>query len=335
MCGRICESDYLDPWRQRRRLNATLELVDSELVALGGTPFNMTVAGLRLSHAANAVAQLHGVTSRDMWKDVTGAAPIGAITNGVHVPTWQDERVRTAAEKGEQALLDVHKTLKQELVQAIERRNEVKLDPSRPIIAFARRAAPYKRPNLILRDPKWLEKLVKKHGVQIVFSGKAHPADGNGKRIVAELYRYSRDFPQAIVFVQNYDMDIARKLTRGADVWLNNPIRPLEASGTSGMKAALNGVLNASILDGWWPEGCEYGVTGWAIGDEKQGLPDQDDRDLQALHKVMENDVLPTLADPARQAKMMVASIKMAASKFSSDRMVNDYFAQLYIAKTR
>lgn len=315
-----------------RRLGAACELVDSEMIELGGSPFNMTVAGLRLSHRANAVAELHAVTSRHMWKDVTGAAPIIAITNGVHQPTWQDARIREAAAKGESALMEVHRALKRELVDLVQRRSGIRLDPDRPIIGFARRAAPYKRPNLVLRDPAWLDKLIRQHGLQFVFSGKAHPADGTGKKIVSDLYRYSREYPESIVFVQNYDMEVGSTLTRGADVWLNNPIRPMEASGTSGMKAAMNGVLNASILDGWWPEGCEHGVTGWAIGDETQGRPDQDEIDLKALHEVFDRDVIPTLADPKAQSRMMMASVRMGVEKFTSDRMVRDYFEKLYTA---
>ena len=313
-----------------RRIGATQELLDRELEQIGGSPFSMTVAGLRLSYAANAVAALHGETARHMWKDVANASPIQSITNGVHPPTWQDERIRTALARNEGALLEVHKELKRELIATVEQRNGVKLDPDRLLIGFARRAAPYKRANLILRDPKWLERLVKKTGAQLVFSGKAHPADGAGKRLISELVRFSRDWPDSIVFLQNYDMEIGRKLTRGADVWLNNPIRPLEASGTSGMKAAMNGVLNVSILDGWWPEGCVHGVTGWAIGDASQGRPDQDEHDLAALHKVFDEDVVPTFNDPTRWASMMAASIKMGVEKFSSDRMVRDYYEKLY-----
>lgn len=313
-----------------RRVGAAQELLDREIELLGGNPFSMTVAGLRLSHTANAVAALHGETARHMWKDVSNASSIHSITNGVHQPTWQDERVRSAAAKGEGALLDVHKELKRELLALVHERNGVKLDADRLVIGFARRAAPYKRANLILRDPKWLERLVKKQGVQLVFSGKAHPADGAGKRLISELVRFAHDWPESIVFLQNYDMEIGRRLTRGADVWLNNPIRPLEASGTSGMKAAMNGVLNVSILDGWWPEGCVHGVTGWAIGDASQGRPDQDEHDLAALHKVIDDEVLPAFSDPKRWASMMQASIRMGVEKFSSDRMVRDYFTTLY-----
>ena len=311
-----------------RRIGATQELLDKELEQIGGSPFSMTVAGLRLSMASNAVAQLHGETARQMWKDVDNASTIQAVTNGVHPGTWQDERIRDA--KNETALLAAHKETKRELLALVQQRNGVRLDPDRLLIGFARRAAPYKRANLILRDPKWLEKLVKKHGAQLVFSGKAHPADGAGKRLISELVRFSHDWPESIVFLQNYDIEIGRRLTRGADVWLNNPIRPLEASGTSGMKAAMNGVLNVSILDGWWPEGCVHGVTGWAIGDMSQGRADQDEYDLASLHTVMENDVVPAFANPSKWAAMMAASIKMGVEKFSSDRMVADYYEKLY-----
>ena len=142
----------------------------------------------------------------------------------------------------------------------------------------------------------------------------------------------ARAHPHSIVFVPDYDMKLGRLLTRGSDVWLNNPIRPLEACGTSGMKAALNGLLNCSILDGWWPEGCEHGVTGWAIGDGGEAAtPEaQDARDLATLLAVLEGEVLPAYAEPARWAWMMRAAIQMATARFSAERMVREYFARLY-----
>ncbi len=140
----------------------------------------------------------------------------------------------------------------------------------------------------------------------------------------------SRTYPEAVVFVPNYNMELGRLLTRGADVWLNNPIRPMEASGTSGMKAAMNGVLNLSVLDGWWPEACEHGVNGWAIGDGSSGHPDQDERYQASLLDVLEHEVLPSYADRDRWLAMMQASIAMAEERFSSARMVQEYFARLY-----
>src|SRR4029450_10726538 len=140
----------------------------------------------------------------------------------------------------------------------------------------ARRAATYKRADMIFRDPARIEPLLRGGKLQLIFAAKAHPDDAEGKKLLTNLIAMTRRYSDAVVFVPDYSMAIARVLTRGADVWLNNPIRPLEACGTSGMKAALNGVLNCSILDGWWPEACEHGVNGWAIGDATSGVPEQD-----------------------------------------------------------
>ena len=314
-----------------RRLGAGCELVASELRALGGEPFNMTVAGLRLARSANAVAQLHGETARQMWRHVEDATPITAITNGVHVGTWQDHRIAPAlASQSDAALWQAHRACKDELLAEVAARTGVALDPDALTIGFARRAATYKRPDLLLRDPQRLARLLKDRKVQLVFAGKAHPADHEGKGVIARLVSTIRQWPDAVVFLDNYDMGLGRRLTRGCDVWLNTPRRPLEASGTSGMKAAMNGVLNCSILDGWWPEGCEHGVTGWAIGRGEEGGPDEDGRDLRALYAVLEDEVLPAWADRPRWLRMMRASIAMGTEKFSADRMVRDYFARLY-----
>jgi starch phosphorylase len=147
--------------------------------------------------------------------------------------------------------------------------------------------------------------------------------------VIARLVAALRQWPESMAFLEDYDMALGRVLTRGADVWLNTPRRPMEASGTSGMKAAMNGTLNLSVLDGWWPEGCEHGVTGWAIGDHTAPA-DPDPRDLRALYDTLEGEVLPAFADPARWTTMMRASIRMAGERFSSDRMVKEYFARLY-----
>ncbi|MBI1799319.1 MAG: alpha-glucan family phosphorylase [Candidatus Eisenbacteria bacterium] len=308
-----------------RRMSACLELSDAEVRAIGGDPFNMTVAGLRLARRANAVSQLHGETARAMWAHVSDAAPIVAITNGVHAPTWQDESVLAAGDDPG-ALWIAHQSLRRALRLEIARRGAPPLDESAMLIGFARRAAGYKRSDLILRDRDRLERLFGR-GVALVFSGKAHPDDAHGSQIVSELALVARTHPGKIAFLENYDMALGRLLTRGCDVWLNNPVRPLEASGTSGMKAAMNGVLNLSILDGWWPEACEHGTNGWAIGDGSSG---DDARDLDALHATLERDVLPAWSDPPRWRRMMLASVRMASSRFSSDRMVREYFDRLY-----
>jgi starch phosphorylase len=313
------------------RLGAGCELVAAELRQLGGDPFNMTAAGLRLARRANAVSELHGRTARAMWADVRDAAPIVAITNGVHVPTWQDPRVPSAIES-DTALEGLRRDLKTDLVAEIERRTGVRLAPDVPIIAVARRAATYKRPDLVLRDVERIGRLLKNRQLQLVFAGKAHPADRAGKAMVTRLVRTIRQWPDTPVFLENNDKGLARFLTRGVDVWLNTPRPPLEASGTSGMKAALNGVLHCSTLDGWWPEGCEHGVTGWAIGDgvEAEGAEDLDARDHASLLRIIEAEMLPAYADRARWLAMMRASIRMAAERFSAARMVRDYFARLY-----
>jgi starch phosphorylase len=325
------------PLSDLRRMGACCELVDAEMKALGGDPFSMTVAGLRLSRIANAVSVLHGETSRAMWAHVTDAAPIIAVTNGVHQKTWQDARIRQA-HPDPAALLDAHAQLKGELLRFVEERTKAKLAPNALTIGFARRAAPYKRSDLIFRHPGRIEPLLRDGRLQILFGGKAHPADRKGKGIIQNLVRYSRQYPGKVVFLENYDMGIARRLVRGCDIWLNNPVRPLEASGTSGMKESLNGLPNVSILDGWWPEGCRHGETGWAIGTGQGAATEADmdgdaDRDATALYDVLEKEVLPAYeTDRARWGRMMAASIDMAQTLFTSERMVKEYFAKMYDA---
>ncbi|MHB1845674.1 MAG: alpha-glucan family phosphorylase [Deltaproteobacteria bacterium] len=304
-----------------------------EMERLGGSPFNMTVAGLRLSCRANAVSALHAETARAMWRDVSGAARIEPITNGVHPGTWQDERVRGA--RGP-ALWAAHQQLKGELLLEVSRRTGTTLDPNRLLVGFARRAAAYKRSDLILRKAERIAPLLERGDLQVLFSGKAHPQDEVGRQIVGNLVRMARAYPKSVLFLPDYDMRLGQLLTRGCDVWLNNPRRPLEASGTSGMKAAMNGVLNVSVLDGWWPEGCEHGVNGWQIG-EGIDEPDHqrgDERDMEALYRLIEQEVVPRYADQARWTGMMGASIEMAEWRFSSHRMVREYFSSLYRAPT-
>ena len=176
---------------------------------------------------------------------------------------------------------------KKKLLTFVEGRTGVKLDADKLLIGFSRRAAPYKRSNFIFTDRKFIEPLLKSGRIQIVFSGKAHPLDDNGKQIVQTILEMTRRYPGSVVFLENYDMEIGRMLTRGSDVWLNNPRRPKEASGTSGMKAAMNGVLNLSILDGWWPEACQHGVNGWQFGDgfESEDEVVLDKHDFKAFRK--------------------------------------------------
>lgn len=304
-------------------------LTYGQMVKLGGDPFSMTVAGLRLSRKANAVAKLHSKTAQRMWADVAGASEIIAITNGVHNGTWQDRQIKQAYESGSD-LWSPHQAAKRALFEEIYTRNGVRLNENVLTIGFARRAAPYKRSDLIFREPERILPLIKERKLQLIFSGKAHPNDKVGKEIIARLYRMSELYPESIVFLQNYDMKIGKLLTRGCDVWLNNPRRPMEASGTSGMKAAMNGVLNFSVLDGWWPEGCQHGINGWQIGGGYQG-EDQDERDAESLYQVLLGEIVPTYyRERHKWVEMMRASIQMSDWHFSAARMVKEYYEHLY-----
>lgn len=320
------EEHGLDSIRYMGGFNSlTLE----EMVQIGGAPFNMTVAGLRLSKMANAVAELHGKTASKMWKDIKDAAPIKAITNGVHHKTWVDERIREAYKDGER-LWPVHQILKEELIDFIFSKTGVRLQKDKLLIGFARRAAPYKRSDLIFRDPELIDPYLKNNKIQIVFSGKAHPLDDTGKKIVRNLVKMSKKYSDSVVFLEDYDMEIGAKLTRGVDIWLNNPQRPKEASGTSGMKAAMNGVLNLSTLDGWWPEACENGINGWQFGDGYEGK-NQDKHDLKALYDVLLKKVVPTYYDNRQKwEEMMLASIESTYYRFSAETMVERYYKEIY-----
>lgn len=314
-------------------MGANLNLTRAQLTFLGGgDPFNMTIGALRLSKIANGVAQLHGETSNKMWAEVDKRADILAITNAIHLPTWVDNAMIRAAEDGSD-LWEPHLQNKRALIDFIEAKNGVRLDEEKLIIGFSRRAAPYKRSDFIFSDLSIIEPLLLEKKFQIVFSGKAHPLDDVGKLIVKNLVAMSRKYPKAVVFLENYDMSIGRMLTRGSDIWLNNPRRPLEASGTSGMKAAMNGVLNLSILDGWWPEACVHGVTGWQFGDgfEHEEEEVQDAHDLKALYKVLLEEVIPTYYEnKSAWIDMMRESILQTKEPFAVKRMLEEYYELLY-----
>ncbi len=323
------------------------ELADSagldreELLALGRfgdePGFGLTPLALRLSAAANGVSDLHGEVAREMWGELGERTPIGHVTNGVHVPTWLDpalgELLRyagvqpeappdeanwgAAREVGSDALWRVHAAAKARLAE------RAGIDPDRLTIGFARRFATYKRAGLVFSDVERLLSLP----VQIVVAGKAHPADVPGKDVMQAIVELGRD-PSAqgrVVFLENYDMGLARTLVRGCDVWLNTPRRPLEASGTSGMKAAVNGVLNLSVLDGWWAEGYSPEV-GWAIDGAS------DEADMEQLYRLLEEQVVPTWTDEReRWLEMMKESIAQLAPRFSMQRAVIEYVEGYYL----
>jgi starch phosphorylase len=316
-------------------MGANMGMTRAQLKALGGEPFNMTVGALNLSRISNAVAQLHGETANKMWTHVPNRSEIVAITNGIHIPTWVDLNMLDAAE-GDGDLWKTHMKNKKRLIKFIKARTGVKLKEDKLIIGFSRRAVAYKRSDLIFSNKKVMGPLFKHGDIQIVFSGKAHPLDDGGKEIVAKLVEMTKKYPDSVVFLENYDMTIGAALTRGVDVWLNNPRRPQEASGTSGMKAAMNGALNLSTLDGWWPEACNHGENGWQFGDgfTSEDLDELDAHDGEALFKVLLEEVLPTYYDrPKRWQEMMRNSILTAKDQFSVGRMLREYYEMMYMEK--
>jgi glycogen phosphorylase len=311
----------------------------------GVESLNMTRLALNLSEYVNGVAKKHAEVSNAMFPGYK----VHAITNGVHPFIWTNENFRQLYDhylpgwRHEQQLLmradccipdaaiwEAHVQAKKYLVEKVQSLTGISLQPDVPIFGFARRMTAYKRPDLLFTDLERLKAIARKHPFQIVLAGKAHPQDESGKQMIAQLHAHARDLAGAItvVYLPEYDMSLAQLLTAGADVWLNTPLPPLEASGTSGMKASFNGVPNLSVLDGWWIEGCLEGVTGWAIGDTT-GLPDDN---VRALYDKLELVVLPLYYDSDRGGwlKVMKGAISKNASYFNSHRMMRRYATEAY-----
>ena len=352
----------------------TLGRRDDEPDGPEGPRFNMAVMGLRLAARSNGVAQLHGAVSRAMfqglWPDVpVDEVPIGAITNGIHAHTWAsagvdrlfDEAVHGVWDGADEetwsralaiddtAVWQVRSAGRAELVELVrERMGDDVLDPDVLTIGFARRFATYKRATLLLAQADRLKALLldADRPVQFVFAGKAHPADQPGKEMIQGVEEFARqlDVRHRFVFLQDYDMAIARAMYHGCDVWLNNPRRPQEACGTSGMKAALNGVLNCSILDGWWDEWFD-GENGWAIpsADDDPDPARRDWREATALFGILEREIVPLFydrrdddgrADAAGVPHGWIGRIKhnwaSLGPKVTAARMVRDYVTELY-----
>jgi glycogen phosphorylase len=309
---------------------------------------NMTLLALRFSRYANGVAMQHGKVSRQMFPEYS----IDTITNGVHAPTWisepmqqlLDEHIptwrrdnlflRNAIDIPTEKMLAAHARAKEELLAEVGTRTGLVLDPKVLTLGFARRVATYKRAALLFTDPERLKQIaVAAGGLQILYAGKAHPQDGPGKalihRVVEEAQRSSNDLLK-IVYLENYAWDLGAMLTAGVDVWLNTPKRPYEASGTSGMKAAMNGVPSLSILDGWWIEGWVEGVTGWAIEDGAN-----DEEEAQSLYRKLENAVAPLYRDsPEKWAHLMRTTLAFNGSYFNTNRMVKQYARNAYYPVT-
>jgi starch phosphorylase len=337
-----------------------------EFVALGRvkpdeTTFGLTPFALRTSSYANGVSALHGEVSREMWQALwpdrqTQQVPIGAVTNGVHARTWLDDGIDAllgseedmgtpdfarAYQLDDDQLWSTHRESKQRLLRLMHRRGFGRsFDPDALTIGFARRFATYKRADLLFSDPDRLAGLISdaERPIQLVLAGKAHPADEGGKAMIRKVVAFTRD-PRVqgrVVFLPDYEMTLARHLVQGVDVWLNNPRRPLEASGTSGMKAALNGVVNCSVLDGWWCEGYSPD-TGFAIGGDWLALDDaaQDAADAEALFEVLEQQVIPAYYDRGHWLWLMRNSIAQLGGRFTTNRMLVDYVESLYLPAHR
>ncbi|MBX3365398.1 MAG: alpha-glucan family phosphorylase [Phycisphaeraceae bacterium] len=312
-----------------------------------GETLNTTVLALNFTRFANGVARRHAEVSREMFPGYA----IAPITNGVHASTWvgpsfaelYDRHVpqwrqwnsdlRLIAGVNEQEILAAHAGAKQSLLGFIRDQMGVRLDPGVFTVAFARRATAYKRPSMILSDLARLRHITRTVGpVQVIYAGKAHPHDGRGKEIIAEIVRASRELrgEVEVVFVPNYDIELAKRYVAGADLWLNNPEPPLEASGTSGMKAALNGVPSLSTMDGWWIEGCAEGVTGWAIEGEGEG-ESLAHAHAQSLYDKLQHVILPLYyRDRIGYARVMRRAAALNGSYFTTERMVREYALRAY-----
>ncbi len=368
-----------------------LGLSREEFLGLGRHPgapgdgFNMAMLALRLSGSANAVSERHGAVSRSLfaslWPELEPAAvPVGAITNGVHLPTWLDPLLAALLDRHlspvcpgwreehdleavwglvdgipDRALWEVHLALKARLAARLREARRrafaagdagpaalaaggALLDPEVLTIGFARRFSTYKRADLIFTDPARLRRILTdpERPVQLVFAGKAHPADEAGRRVLRRVHGFARDpaFEGRIAFMEDYGAASAPDLVRGVDVWLNTPVPPLEASGTSGMKAAMNGVVNCSVLDGWWLEGYDGG-NGWAFGGgEPEG--DRAAADADAVYDLLETAIAPRYYErgpdgvPHAWVALMKASIRTCAPRFSARRMVKEYVDRYY-----
>ncbi|HEU4625388.1 MAG TPA: alpha-glucan family phosphorylase [Steroidobacteraceae bacterium] len=332
------------PYELVRRLffNSSASLGDEERIelamiqALGGSDaLNMTRLALNLSEFVNGVAQRHAEVSARMFPGYH----VRAITNGVHPFTWtapsfrdlynryvpgwchEPELLVRADRIPDAAILDAHAQAKQMLIDRVRAATGASLRADVPILAFARRMTAYKRPDLVFTDLARLKAIAREQPLQIVLAGKAHPRDEEGKRLIAFLHAQARALADAVpcVYLPDYDMSIAQSLVAGADVWLNTPLPPYEASGTSGMKAAFNGVPSFSVLDGWWIEGCIEGVTGWAIDD------------ATSLYDKLERVILPLYRDKAGWVRVMLGAIAKNAAYFNSHRMMRRYATEAYL----
>ncbi len=311
--------------------------------ALHNGLLNMTYLALRFSRYVNGVAMQHGKVSQQMFPEYV----VHSITNGVHAATWTSHCLQDLLDKqipewrhdnqyfrsvygvDPSRISNCHQQNKQRLFKLIQDRTGVQFDPKVLTLGFARRVATYKRASLLLNDPKRLLRIARKiGGLQILYAGKAHPADTAGKGLIKDVIETAQKLNSnalRIIYLENYDWELGAQMTQGVDVWVNTPRRPYEASGTSGMKAALNGVPSLSILDGWWIEGCAEDVTGWAIDDGENEAAE-----AQSLYDKLENAIAPLYQRPNAWARMQQSCIAMNGTFFNTHRMLAQYFGNAY-----
>jgi len=310
---------------------------------------NMTRLALFFSHYVNGVAKKHGEVSRLMFPGYS----IDSITNGVHTPTWVSEPFQRLFDKhmpgwrsdpyvlratfsiDKQEVWAAHMEAKKKLIDFVNNRYNVGMNYDHFTIGFARRQTPYKRPDLLISDSERLMQIAEKTGpIQIIYAGKAHPKDGRGKETIKRIFDTIKTLHGKVkaTYIHNYDMTIGQMMTSGVDLWLNTPRRPREASGTSGMKAAHNGVPQFSTLDGWWLEGCVENITGWAIGPEKTEEEESDDEvDRNDLYNKLENWIIPKFYnDRDNWIRTMRSCIAINASFFNTNRMTQQYVLNAY-----
>ncbi len=329
----------------RRVLGDYIDLSTLQHLA-GAEHLNMTRLALNLSEYVNGVARRHAEVSRTMFPGYR----VHAVTNGVHPFTWTSEPfrrlydarlpgwcheaellMRAACCITDEAIQAAHLEAKQRLIDEVKTRTGVALSMDCFTIGFARRMTAYKRPDLLFSDLQRLKSMARRHPIQIVLAGKAHPQDSAGKQLIEVLHTHMRELSDVIpmAFLPDYDMSTALTLVSGVDVWLNTPLRPMEASGTSGMKAAFNGVPHLSVLDGWWVEGCLEGITGWAIGDD-DSFANGDD--AEHLYQKLQETILPLFyQDQSGWTAVMKGAITQCASYFNSQRMMRRYASEAYV----
>jgi starch phosphorylase len=337
--------DQFDYAQVERLLGEYLDL--SVVRGLAGEEhLNMTQLALSLSGYVNGVAKSHAEVSRRLYPGYR----VHAVTNGIHPLTWaapslqhlydhhlpnwrhEPELLVRADQIPDDEIWEAHREAKRVLIEHVNKLSGARFDPDLPIIGFARRITAYKRPYLLFHDPQRLWTIAEKHPFQLLMAGKAHPHDEPGKELLQSLFRICNSAGTHCrwAYLPNYDMAQALLMVSGSDLWLNTPKRPLEASGTSGMKAALNGVPNLSIVDGWWVEGCIEGVTGWAIGTPE--IPDLDRADADSLYRKLDELVLPLYHDNRTGwIRIMKGAISKNAYYFNSLRMMRRYATEAYI----